>query len=61
MARAPWWKWPRNRRPNLAPWYKVLWNLIWILPILVVGYLLVFLAFCKDGWYSADRLRRDIL
>ena len=56
----PWYRWPSTRQNSLAPWYKILWNLIWIAPIYMVGLLLVLLAFCKDGPYSARELYRGI-
>jgi len=55
------WKWPRNERNNLFPWYVILWRL----PFIPFIYLFVFLATCfvfmAGGMREAERFWKTIV
>jgi hypothetical protein len=42
MIKYPWYTFPRNIWPNMLPWYTILWNLLWALPIYVSALVLCF-------------------
>jgi len=41
--KAPWWKWPENKRPDLVPWFVIVWRLPWI-PLFYVGLAIAWLG-----------------
>lgn len=61
IKKYPWWKFPKNIKPNYVPWYLVLWRLPWVLVFVVLIILACIPVFMGYGWRETKRFWRDAL
>lgn len=57
----PWWKWPKNIKPNYTPWYIVLWRIPWMIMFLFLILLACIPIFFAYGPYETTRFWKDAI
>lgn len=49
----------RIRGKQLLPWYAILWNLIWVIPLCLTHALLCFVLLLASGTRSAKQIWKE--
>jgi len=54
-TKAPWWQWPKNKKPHYFPAYIMAWMILWTLPLYVALRICWLLILIRNGHQDAEQ------